>query len=95
MYGINMSPRSATFKLAGDMLIAYAGMVDRYIISTTEAMLQSKMLYLNGHLLQLNDDGSLPEFMPKKMKSGGSITLDRFEMGFWVLNDANLDVCTL
>ena len=87
-----MTPESVTFQMTGRLKTAAYATVEKYILSPGQK-LTSREIYLNGNLLKLNEDGSVPALLPFKMKGNGSIVLHRYEMGFWVFKDVTARTC--
>ena len=55
--------------------------------------LSSRQVTLNGHLLQLVDNTSLPELEPVEQEASGTISLPALSFGFQVFKEANVKIC--
>jgi len=71
--------------------------IDAYIMTpgdtTIEDPLLSSTIKLNGKILQMNDDDTLPELIPVSMEN--SVTLDPLTFGFFVMKEAKMESCAL
>ena len=52
-----------------------------------------RQVTLNGHLLQLVDNTSLPELEPLEQKASDTISLPALSFGFQVFKEANAKAC--
>ena len=52
-----------------------------------------RQVTLNGHLLQLVDNTSLPELEPVEQKASDTISLPALSFGFQVFKEANVKAC--
>ena len=52
-----------------------------------------RQVTLNGHLLQLVDNTSLPELEPVEQEASGTISLPALSLGFQVFKEANVKAC--
>ena len=64
-------------------------------ILTCDVFLTSKHVLLNGNRLQLNPDGSLPQFKPVVTSLNVLLVMPPFSLAFWVVEDVNVPVCQL
>ncbi|CAG7829420.1 unnamed protein product [Allacma fusca] len=85
VFGINVEKVDAQIKFPG----LRGQMIHEYLLQAPE--LTSRYSYLNGIILRLNLDGTLPALEPVKRKS--HILIPSLSMGFWVLPHANLSMC--
>ena len=61
-----------------------------HILSLT---LSPRQVTVNGHLLQLVDNTSLPELEPVEQKASDTISLPALSFGFQVFKEANAQAC--
>ena len=59
-----------------------------------QPFLSPRQVTLNGHLLKLVDNTSLPELQPGELEASGSVSLLALSFGFQVFKEANANVNT-
>ncbi|XP_070541229.1 heparanase-like isoform X2 [Ptychodera flava] len=68
--------------------------VDKYVLSAHEGEgITSRRVDLNGQVLQLVDNSTLPELSPQRMGPSDIIQLPPLSMGFFVLTDVKAAAC--
>ena len=55
--------------------------------------LSPRQVTLNGHLLQLVDNTSLPELEPVEQEASDTVSLPALSFGFQVFKEANTKAC--
>ncbi|KAK0097774.1 hypothetical protein PV326_013813 [Microctonus aethiopoides] len=90
IYGVNIDSESARISLRGNYDYK-SSKVLLYIL--TADYLKSREIRLNGDILALNPDGSLPPFKPIIIDPAYIIVLPPFSMAFIILHGANAQAC--
>ncbi|KAJ4427949.1 hypothetical protein ANN_23961, partial [Periplaneta americana] len=89
LFGMNLLNQEAHVTLTG---LPFAKSVLAYVL-TADIILKSRHILLNGKELQLNPDGSLPEFEPKVLNISKPLIMPVFSMAFWVIEDVYAPAC--
>lgn len=88
IYGINVDSqgRKIFLKHPSEKMKVLA-----YMLTSDD--LQSRRIFLNGEILQLQNDGKLPFFKPKIMNPSKPITLPPYSMFFLLINNLDMPIC--
>ncbi|XP_069467640.1 inactive heparanase-2 [Ambystoma mexicanum] len=91
LYIINLHRSRKKIKLAGTLRdkIVHQYLLQPYGIEG----LQSKSVQLNGQLLVMVDDGTLPELKPRALRPGRTLVIPPLTIGFYVVKNVNALAC--
>ena len=90
MFGANISDKPAVVLLDSPLNQSTIG---HYILSPPEGDLQSRGILLNGNLLELKSDGTLPELKPRQTSKSDLLMMKPYEMAFWTFDSLSPAVC--
>lgn len=90
IYGINLANSKVDITLAGTALNLPVD-VDEFILTAPHGNRKSKQVYLNGVLLSYNEN--FPKIVPKYLGKVGSVRMQPYSLGFWILHDVNVAFC--
>ncbi|KAM5271780.1 heparanase [Ctenodactylus gundi] len=92
LYALNLHNISKSLKLPQAF---FDKKVDKYIVRPFgSAGLLSKLVQLNGQILKMVDDQTLPPLKTKTVPPGSSLSLPAFSYGFFVIRSARVAACT-
>ena len=75
------------------LLRLFHRLLDKFCIATLNFPISPRQVTLNGHLLQLVDNTSLPELEPVEQKASDTVSLPALSFGFQVFKEANALSC--
>ncbi|MEE6486262.1 hypothetical protein FKM82_014558, partial [Ascaphus truei] len=91
LYIINLHRSRKKIKLAGTLRDR---IVHQYLLQPHGAEgIQSKSVQLNGQLLVMVDDGTLPELKPRPLRPGRTLVIPPLSIGFYVVKNVNAVAC--
>ena len=71
----------------------YGSTADLYLMTSPKGDLLSPNVELNGQMLQLVDDMTLPKLMGKQVSLNEKLSIEALSYGFVVLKQANAKAC--
>ncbi|XP_056303112.1 heparanase isoform X1 [Danio aesculapii] len=93
LFALNLNQNEATISLPARMV---NGSIEAFVLQSDEAGeqgLYSRSVRLNGELLKMVDDRTLPPLTGRELPSDKHIKLPAFSFAFYVLIDAQAAVC--
>ncbi|KAM6184175.1 inactive heparanase-2 isoform 1-T1 [Erethizon dorsatum] len=91
LFIINLHRSRKKIKLAGTLRDK---LVHQYLLQPYgQEGLKSKSVQLNGQLLVMVDDGTLPELKPRPLRAGRTLVIPPVTMGFYVVKNVNALAC--
>ncbi|KYO17604.1 inactive heparanase-2 [Alligator mississippiensis] len=91
LFIINLHRSRKKIKLAGTLRDK---MVHQYLLQPYgQDGLHSRSVQLNGQLLAMVDDGTLPELRPRPLRAGRTLVIPPLTMSFYVVKNVNALAC--
>ncbi|XP_011552602.3 heparanase [Plutella xylostella] len=92
VFGLNLELSKIKLKLNGTALHGDNFDIDEYIISAPSNNRLTKTVLLNGWPLYY--ESPVPELTPRHIKYGNHISMPPYSIGFWVIKNTSIKVCS-